>query len=78
MDDWQLMPLLPSNPETVLAELDRRMSGYGNGKQTAQDLKIEPRRLHEMKSGSRRINQKVAEGLGFELLWVKKETEHGD
>jgi hypothetical protein len=67
------LTLLPSNPELVLRELDRRMEGHGNGKKTALDLGIDYNHLRSMRAGSQRINRKVAEGLGFKLMWVKVE-----
>jgi hypothetical protein len=62
----------PVNDEEVLHELDRRMAGHGNGERAARELGVEPRHLREMKSGGRSISQKVAAGLGYQLLWVKK------
>jgi hypothetical protein len=63
----------PVNDEDVLAELDRRCEGYGNGWKTANELGVEPSHLREIKSGRRKPSRKVAEGLGFTLKWVKKE-----
>ena len=69
----------PVNEEEVLRELDRCTRGYGNGVGLARELKIEPRRLHEVKSGARRIIREIAEGLGYELRWVKKQRNgNGD
>jgi hypothetical protein len=62
----------PINDEELLHELDRRMAGHGNGERAARELGVEPRRLREMKSGGRAISLKVAAGLGYQLLWVKK------
>jgi len=69
------MSLCPSNDDEVLQELDRRCAGRGNGMRVAAELGVEPRRLREVKSGNRRVNQKVAEGLGFELRWVRRRRE---
>jgi hypothetical protein len=65
------MCLLPVNTEEVLVALDRRMAGYGNGIRLADELNMEPSRLHAIKSGAERMTQKVATGLGYELRWVK-------
>ena len=65
----------PVNDHEILAELDRRCLGYGNGVQTARELGIEPSHLREMKSGRRKPSAKVADGLGYELCWIKKETK---
>lgn len=65
----------PVNDSEVLAELDRRTAGYGNGWRTANQLGIEPSHLREIKSGRRNVSRKVAEGLGFELKWVRVKRE---
>ena len=65
----------PTNDEEVLRALDQRTHGRGNGAQTARDLGIEPSHLREIKSGRRNVSRKVAEGLGYELRWIKKETK---
>ena len=65
----------PINDNEVLAALDLRTHGYGNGWRTANELGIEPSHLREIKSGRRKVSRKVAEGLGYQLLWVRKEKE---
>jgi hypothetical protein len=64
----------PINDDLVLSELDRRTFGYGNGERTAKRLGVDSSHLREIKSGRRPPSRRVAEGLGFELKWVKKET----
>lgn len=71
------MALRPVNPDLVLRELDRRMSGFGNGAALANALGVETSHLRSMRSGSKGVTQKVARGLGFELRWVKVETAAG-
>jgi hypothetical protein len=65
-------PRRPVNDELVLRELDRRMAGRGNGVQTAIDLGTDYSHLRSMRAGSEPVTMKVAQGLGFELRWVKK------
>ena len=62
----------PINDDEVLRALDLRTQGRGNGARTARDFGIEPSHLREIKSGRRMVNLRIAEGLGYELLWVKK------
>jgi hypothetical protein len=62
----------PVNDELVLEELDRRTAGYGNGERTAKRLGVESAHLREIKSGRRPPSRRVAEGLGFELRWVRR------
>lgn len=70
--------LLPLNDHEVLQELDRRMAGYGNGARLARELHVEPAHLRSMKSGSKRVSQQAAAGLGFELRWVRTSAGKGD
>ena len=63
----------PVNDSEVLAKLDRRASGYGNGVKLARELGMKPTHLHSMKSGYVRVSQKVAGAMGFELMWVRKQ-----
>lgn len=62
----------PINDVEILAEIDRRSHGHGNGERLARQLGVESSHLREMKSGRRPPSRKVAEGLGYELRWVKK------
>lgn len=71
------MALRPVNSEIVLRELDRRMSGFGNGAALARALDVESSHLRSMRSGSKGVTQKVARGLGFELRWVRAEIAAG-
>lgn len=64
---------MPVNDEEVLQALDRLMNGRGNGARTAKLLDVDYSHLRQFKSGYRRINQKVAEKLGFELRWIRKD-----
>ena len=61
----------PVNDDEVLAALDRRMSGHGNGERTARELGVESAHLRAMRSGNQAISTKVAAGLGFELRWIR-------
>jgi hypothetical protein len=67
------MSLRPANPELILAELDRRMAGHGNGAVLARELGVDAAHLRAMKSGSQAVSPRVAAGLGFELRWVRVE-----
>jgi hypothetical protein len=49
------------------------MAGRGNGIRTALDLGADYTRLRHIRAGSERVTHKVAEALGFELRWVKKQ-----
>jgi len=62
----------PVNDDEVLAALDRRMAGHGNGERTARELGVDSAHLRSMKSGYQAISAKVAAGLGYSLRWVKK------
>lgn len=64
----------PTNDDEVLLELDRRTKGYGNGERTARELGVESSHLREIKSGRRSLTGRVAEGLGFDLRWVRKDS----
>jgi|ERR1035437_4786093 hypothetical protein len=72
------MSLHPINPDLVLQELDRRMSGWGNGEKLARVLEMDARHLRSIRSGSEKVTQKVAAGLGFELRWVKVKVGKGE
>ena len=61
----------PVNDEEVLRELDRRTQGRGNGSRMAEKLGMSPSHLRQIKSGRRSLTRKVAEGLGWELQWVR-------
>jgi len=65
-------PRRPVNDEEVLAVLDRRMRGYGNGKRTALDLGVDYAHLRSMRAGAEPVTAKVAKALGFELRWVRR------
>ena len=67
--------LQPVNDEDVLKTLDQAMSGYGNGKRVAIELDVNYSHIRQIKAGRRRISRKVAEGLGFELRWVRVSEE---
>ena len=71
------MSLRPINSETLLRELDLRTAGWGNTKKLAAAVGIEPAHLREIKCGRRRMNQKVASELGWELKWVRKVKRDG-
>jgi hypothetical protein len=62
----------PVNDEEVLADLDKRMHGHGNGVRTARELDTDPAHLRSMRSGNWPISRKVANGLGWELRWVRR------
>ena len=62
----------PINDDLVLAELTRRMRGYGAGERAAREFSVESSHLREMKSGRRPPSRKVANALGFDLMWVKR------
>jgi hypothetical protein len=61
----------PIDNREVLADLDRRTAGYGNGRRLAEELGINPTALRSTKSGSRPLTRKVAALLGWELRWVR-------
>jgi hypothetical protein len=63
----------PVNDDEVLFDLDRRMSGHGNGERTARELSAEPRHLRSIRSGTEPMTRKVARALGWELRWVRME-----
>ena len=69
------MALHPVNPEIVLRELDKRMTGHGNGERAARELGVDSAHLRAMKSGYQAISAKVAAGLGFELRWIRTVEE---
>jgi hypothetical protein len=62
----------PINDSEVLHDLDRRMSGYGNGVRLAESLDMDPAHLRSIRSGYRTPSIKVAAALGYELRWVKR------
>jgi hypothetical protein len=67
----------PVNDHEVLAALDRRMAGHGNGERAARELGVDSAHLRSMRSGNQTISVKVAAGLGYQLLWVKKGKANG-
>jgi hypothetical protein len=60
------------NDDLVLAALDRRMAGHGNGKKTALEMDVSYSHLRSMRAGNEPVSMKVAEALEFELRWVPK------
>jgi hypothetical protein len=68
-----MKPPRPVNDTEVLADLDRQMAGYGNGRRLADKLDMEPSHLRSMRSGSTSLGRRVAEALGWELRWVRKD-----
>ena len=69
------MPFRPVNDEDPLRDLDRRMAGRGNGEKTARELDVDACHLRQIKSGARKMGQRIARGLGWELRWVRIEQE---
>lgn len=65
--------LRPINTEEVLQELDRQCSGRGNGIKTAERFDYSYEHLRQIKAGVRFMSQELAEKLGFELRWIRKE-----
>lgn len=61
----------PINDDEVIEALDRRMQGHGNGERVARELGVDSAHLRSMRSGNQVISLKVANGLGFELRWVR-------
>jgi len=58
--------------QAILAELSRRMDGYGNGLKVARELGIDPGFLRSIKCGGQPVPKRIAEQLGFELRWIKR------
>lgn len=66
----------PVNDHEVIADLARRTQKYGSGESVARQLGVDSSHLREMKSGRRPPSLKVANGLGWELKWVRKKPSH--
>ena len=65
----------PVNDEEVLADLRRQTIAWGSNTRLAEKVRLDPRHLHQMKSGARPVNERLAAELGWELRWVRADKK---
>ena len=63
----------PVNDEVILRAIEARGRGYVP--RLAVELDMDASHIREMLSGRRGPNLRVAAAMGYELRWVRKESE---